>query len=223
MLASIPGREALGTLLGPLIARLWSWGRRRDAVTAAKSGMLSPGDLRLRGAVSAMEDGFGLFDSDDRIILHNAAFMDEGSRKAFGDDVTGRKFEEIVRAFAYRDMPIHETSFDREAWIAQRMERHRNPPEHPIEVEWGRGRGMRISERRTADGGYVGIWTDISVQKAREAELEAAKEKLERREAQLVKLTRELELARNAANEANRGKSQFLANMSHELRTPLNA
>jgi len=215
-------RATLGAFLGSLAARLQlPWGRRA-ALAAAKAGVLSAGDLRLRGAVDAMEDGFGLFDAEDRIILHNAAFMDEGSRKAFGDDVTGRKFEEIVRAFAYHDMPAA-ADFDREAWIAQRMERHRNPPPHPIEVKWSGGRWMRISERRTADGGYVGIWTDISALKAREAELQAAKEALERREAELVALTRELELARNAANEANRGKSQFLANMSHELRTPLNA
>ncbi len=222
MLAIERGRETLGTFLGSLIGRLDFLRGRRQAVAAAMAGVLSPGDLRLRGAVGAMEDGFGLFDAEDRIVLHNAAFMDEGSRKAFGDDVTGRRFEEIVRAFAYHDMP-EAADFDREAWIAQRMERHRNPPPHPIEVKWSGNRWMRISERRTADGGYVGIWTDISVLKAREAELNAAKDVLERRERELVALTRELELARNIANEANRGKSQFLANMSHELRTPLNA
>jgi PAS domain S-box-containing protein len=126
---------------------------------------------QLRAAIGAMEDGFGLFDADDRIVLYNDAFMDEGSRKVFGTDVVGRKFEEIVRAFAYHDMIVEDTNFDREAWIAQRMERHRNPPELPIEVEWSGGRWMRISERRTSDGGYVGIWSDVTEIKLAEQRL----------------------------------------------------
>ena len=60
---------------------------------------------------------------------------------------------------------------------------------------------MLIEERKTADGGVIGIRVDISELKAQEARLEEA-------------------LAQ--AQAANRAKGEFLANMSHEIRTPLN-
>ncbi len=53
--------------------------------------------------------------------------------------------------------------------------------------------------------------------------LEDLEQRVAQRTADLQRTNQELVVAKHAAEEANRLKSQFLANMSHELRTPLNA
>src|SRR6202035_838745 len=86
---------------------------------------------------------------------------------------------------------------------------------------------IRATERRTTDGGIVGIRTDITAIKNAEAalvrkvsDLEAAQERLEQLSRDLTAMADDLSAARDAAEAASRAKSEFLANMSHEIRTP---
>jgi two-component system cell cycle sensor histidine kinase PleC len=157
-------------------------------------------ERRLRSAIEAMRDGFALFDADDRLLMHNQRWVEFYPHARNVPQLVGLTFEQILRAAP----PGHviDTDGDREAWFTRRLAKHREANGEPIEQLHADGRWLMIYEQRTAEGGTIGIWTDITSLKL--AQLEAR-------------------TAREMAEAHSRAKSAFLANMSHELRTPLNA
>ena len=161
---------------------------------------------RLGEAIEAISEGFALYDADDRLVICNRRFKEMYADVAL-EIQPGTQYETILRAAAGTGI-IPAASDKGDAWVAERLDRHRNP-EGAFEQQRSRGIWLKISERRTADGGIVGVFTDIT--------------ELKDRELQLGQLVDRLADARDAAMEATVAKSRFLANMSHELRTPLNA
>jgi len=161
---------------------------------------------QLGEAIEAISEGFALYDADDRLVICNHRFKEMYAGVAL-EIQPGTQYETILRAAAGTGI-IPAASDKGDAWVAERLDRHRNP-EGAFEQQRSRGIWLKISERRTADGGIVGVFTDIT--------------ELKDREFQLGQLVDRLADARDAAMEATVAKSRFLANMSHELRTPLNA
>lgn len=145
-------------------------GVRQDETEAHRA------EARLRDAIESLRDGFVLFDRDDRIVLHNAHFL-EFYPYLKGRPVIGRTFQENFAAGAeWRRtvMPAEEV----ERVVARRLANWRNGP-GTFEQQLPGGRWVLVSERPTADGGVVGVHTDITEQKQAETRLMDAIESID--------------------------------------------
>jgi PAS domain S-box-containing protein len=131
--------------------------------------------VMLQDAVDAMSDGFVLYDPNDRLVLCNQRFRELRPRDAISYQ-PGIRFEDILRRVIACGELVIPKGDDPEAWISARMEQHRTAS--GVIVRETGGRILRISERKTSDGGIVGIHADITELKRAQAEVEAAQARM---------------------------------------------
>ena len=168
--------SALFELVGPAIASILLVTLLvRESVAAARARAAAQeaeerataAHRRLSEAVEAINEGFALYDADDRLVLCNTRY-----REIYGtaETLPGVSFEKLIRAGVRCGQYADCDPADPEPWIARRLEQHRNPS-GAIEQRLADGPWLKITERRTSDGGYVGLRTDITELKRREQEL----------------------------------------------------
>jgi PAS domain S-box-containing protein len=128
-------------------------------------------EQRLADALESIEEGFALFDADDRLALCNRRYREiyPGNADLM---VPGTPFEALARSAAERGL-VREAADGTEAWIERRLARHRHPSGQDLQT-LNDGRWVQINERRTREGGTVAVFTDVSELKIRERELDAA-------------------------------------------------
>jgi two-component system cell cycle sensor histidine kinase PleC len=182
-------------------------------------------DLRLRDAIETIPEAFVLWDATNRLVLCNSHFQ-RLHKLPDSAVIPGTSYETVIEVGSMPQIRSrqHETG-------------HHAPGARTFEAQLNDGSWLHISERRTKDGGYVSVGTDITRIKEHEQklvendlrlratveDLRRSQAALERQAIELVDLAEKYAQEKTRAEEANQTKSKFLANMSHELRTPLNA
>ena len=170
---------------------------------------------RLFEAIESVNEGFALFDSADRLVLCNRKYLSYWPSVA-GRIQAGIRFNDLVAMVAAAGA-VSEPPPD--VWLRERME-HRHDLKGVFLNRLSDGRWIQVNERRTRDGGIVGVYTDITVIK-REEERRRASEQAEK--SALMMLNDQLQQAKSQADQANLSKTRFIAAASHDLLQPLNA
>ncbi len=182
-------------------------------------------DMRLRDALENVSEAFVLWDKENRLVMCNSKFQ---------------RFHDLPNEAVAPGLPYAQVMAGGAAPIIQSEITLRGRPQagaKTYEARLADGRWLQINERRTKDGGYVSVGTDITALKHHEeqlmdserrlmatvADLRRSRQTLELQAQQLAELAEKYLEQKADAETANRAKSEFLANMSHELRTPLNA
>ncbi|CCQ73888.1 PAS domain-containing sensor histidine kinase [Magnetospira sp. QH-2] len=131
---------------------------------------------RLVDAVDSLSEGFALWDADDRLVLGNTPLDHYFPSEVVGNAV-GQTFEELYGKIIDSGY-IPSARPDPEGWLRNRVRGHRNPS-GSYEVRLSNGRWVRITERRTREGGIAATYMDITLEKVAAERIRKEKETAE--------------------------------------------
>ena len=153
----------VGRAFDSMMARLES---NLEALKAARDQLIEP--------TEAMSEGFALWDAEDRLIRCNRRLR-ALLRPLDREIALGMRFADLARLSYERvlggDPP------ELEEWLADRTASHRDP-RGPREMPLRDGHWLSVSEFRTAEGGTIGIYTDITDVKTRQRAIEQGEQRL---------------------------------------------
>lgn len=146
--------------------------RRSDTLernVAARTAALVASEARLVDAIETLPEAFVWFDAQDRLVVCNAAYraLSAVTERHARQGVT---FEELVRMAAGEGMYTIE-GVETEVWVRRRLAQFRAVGREPVRSEHRRadGRWIELVERRTRDGGLVGLRIDVTESRRRDA------------------------------------------------------
>lgn len=120
-------------------------------------------------AIECIPASLMLHDAEDRLVLCNTI-----TRSFFPGLENllkpGIPFEDLIRA-QVKNGVLPSAVPDPEGWIAERLRVHRDPSGGAITRQHTNGRWVQIIERKTSDGGIIGIRLDVTELKTQERAL----------------------------------------------------
>ena len=155
-----PLRDASGKLQGYMAVEADVTASRQQAEALRQAAdAAATARAILETAVEALQDGFVLYDAQDRLVICNSRYREIYAPSA-GSIVPGATYEEILRAgMANGEYP--DAIGNEQTWLADRIGRHRAPYSE-FEQQLTGGTWLRVFEKATPDGGRVGLRVDIT-------------------------------------------------------------
>ena len=123
-------------------------------------------ERRLRTSIDIIRDGFAVFDSENRLLLANRAWLHPFAENTI---VPGMVYRDLLAAVA----PLLRLDQEVEDWIESMCDRIAGDDIPPVELALQSGRWIRLEDRRARDGDRVSLAIDITAEMRLRAAVEA--------------------------------------------------